>query len=260
MLRSSDESLAGSPRGKALLEKFAPSDPTLIMESEAARVIGASAARCAVGERGCFKLVPGATFSETIFLDELADAMVGAGKAKMVTREEAVATLGKYQRHPKVLSKLSGRPLELCCTPGRPRGPFRPGKTVAVQATVSLASTVPKMKVSTDSGAFTACDHRLRACIGAQTHFTRGRVSRPRHPDGCSCGTPTSAGSTCAPEQASTSTRPGDSAGARAVRRDEIAQLIRCRARRAPIRARIVALHHVEHPFPPPGAPRRSTP
>ena len=34
-----------------------------------------------------------------------------------------------------------------------------------------------------------------------------------------------------APEQASTSTRPGDSAGARAVRRDEIAQLIRCRAR-----------------------------
>jgi hypothetical protein len=115
MLRSSDESLAGSPTGKALLEKFAPSDPMLIMESEAARVIGASS-RCAVGERGCFKLVPGATFSETIFLDELADAMVGAGKAKMVTREEAVATLGKYERHPKVLSKLSGRPLELCCT------------------------------------------------------------------------------------------------------------------------------------------------
>ena len=46
-------------------------------------------------------------------------------------------------------------------------------------------------------------------------------------------------------------TRPGDSAGARAVRRDETAQLIRRRARRPPIRARIVALHHVEHPFPP---------
>jgi hypothetical protein len=42
--------------------------------------------------------------------------MVGAGKAKMVTREEAVATLGQYQRYPKVLSKRSGKPLELCCT------------------------------------------------------------------------------------------------------------------------------------------------
>jgi hypothetical protein len=47
-----------------------------------------------------------------------------------------------------------------------------------------------------------------------------------------------------APEQASTSTRPGDSAGARAVRRGGIAQLIRCRAWRASL----------------PRANRRSTP
>lgn len=51
-------------------------------------------------------------------------------------------------------------------------------KTVALQATVSLASTVPKMRVSTDSSAFTLCDHRLRACIGASTHFTRGAGTR----------------------------------------------------------------------------------
>ncbi len=115
MLKSSDESLAGSPTGEALLEKFKPSDPTLVTESEAAQTIRSSA-RCAVGERGCATLLPGATFSETIFLDDLADAMVEAGKAKRVTREEAVATLDRYRRHPKVLSKTSGKPLKLCCT------------------------------------------------------------------------------------------------------------------------------------------------
>jgi hypothetical protein len=115
MLRSSEESLAGSPAGKALLERFGPSDPTLVTTSDAAQVIRAST-RCAVGEIGCSKLLPGGAFSETIFLDDLADAMIEAGKAKMVTKEEAAATLQVYARNPKVLSKVSGRPLKLCCT------------------------------------------------------------------------------------------------------------------------------------------------
>jgi hypothetical protein len=115
MLTSSDESLAGSPTVQAFLEKIRPSEPTVITATEAARVIRA-AARCAVGERACFKLLPRAAFSETIFLDELADAMVEAGKARRVTREEAVATLDTYQHNPKLLSKVSGRPLKLCCT------------------------------------------------------------------------------------------------------------------------------------------------
>jgi hypothetical protein len=115
MLTSSDESLAGSPAGKALLEKFGPGDPTLVTANEAGQAIRAST-RCAVGERGCLKLLPRAAFSETIFLDDLADAMVEAGKAKMVTREEAAATLQRYVRNPKVLSNVSGKPLKLCCT------------------------------------------------------------------------------------------------------------------------------------------------
>jgi Putative redox-active protein (C_GCAxxG_C_C) len=115
MLTSSDESLAGSPTGNTLLEKIGPADATLLTVKEAVQVIGASA-RCAVGERGCLKLLPQAAFSETVFLNELADAMVEAGKARMVTKEEAVATLDTYRRNPKLLSKVSGKPLKLCCT------------------------------------------------------------------------------------------------------------------------------------------------
>jgi RNA polymerase sigma factor (sigma-70 family) len=115
LLKASDESLAGSPVGKALLEKVGAFDPALLAPGDAAQVIHASTRR-AIGERLCARLHAKAELSEAIFLDELADAMVGAGKARMVTKEEALAMLEKYEHNPKVLSKVSGKQLELCCT------------------------------------------------------------------------------------------------------------------------------------------------
>lgn len=115
ILKASDESLAGTPIGNLLSEKISSFDPTLLSREQAADVIHA-AAHCAVGERVCYCTDPNAHFTEAIFLDELAQAMVAAGKARMATKAEAVATLEKYKKNPKVLSKVSGKPMELCCT------------------------------------------------------------------------------------------------------------------------------------------------
>jgi hypothetical protein len=101
--------------GTALLQKLEPFDPQLLSPEEAAQVIRASS-RCAVADRLCIGIFPNAEYSESVLLDDLADGLVAAGKARAVTKDEAIATLEKYKRNPKVLSKVSGKPGELCCT------------------------------------------------------------------------------------------------------------------------------------------------
>ncbi len=115
LLMASDESLEGSPVGKVLLQKLEPFDPQLLSPEEATHVIRASS-RCAVADRMCIGIYPDTEYSESILLDDLADALVAVGKARVVTTDEAIATLEKYERNPKVLSKVSGKPAELCCT------------------------------------------------------------------------------------------------------------------------------------------------
>lgn len=115
LLKASDGSLAGSPVGKALLEKLEPFDPQLLSSEEAGHVIHAST-HCAVADRMCIGICPDAAYSESILLDDLADALVAAGKARPVTKDEAIVTLQKYEHNPKVLSKVAGKAAELCCT------------------------------------------------------------------------------------------------------------------------------------------------
>ncbi|MFZ5451425.1 MAG: hypothetical protein ACOZF2_06100 [Thermodesulfobacteriota bacterium] len=90
-------------------------DPVLLTANEAAQLIHGST-HCAVGERACGPNHSQGQFTEAIFLDELGEAMVAAGKAEMVSKEKAIATLQYYNKNPKVLSKVSGKPMELCCT------------------------------------------------------------------------------------------------------------------------------------------------
>jgi hypothetical protein len=115
LLNASDESLAGSLQGKALLEATSAWDPMLLTPGEAALAIRAST-HCAVGERICGPNHPHAPFAEAVFLDELAEALVATRRAEMVTKEQAIATLDKYKKNPKVMCKVSGKPMELCCT------------------------------------------------------------------------------------------------------------------------------------------------
>jgi hypothetical protein len=113
LLKSGDDSLAGTREGEQLLAKISTYQPRLIDIAEAEQRIE-TAHQCAVGPRVCRSNNPEAEFTEAVFLDELAEGMAAAGKAEMVSKEKALDTLAKYKKNPLVLSTVSGKPLELC--------------------------------------------------------------------------------------------------------------------------------------------------
>lgn len=77
---------------------------TLIHESE----------KCAVGERVCRAINKDSKFTESVFLDELAEGMTKAGKAQYVEKEKAINTLKKYPKNPLILAKVSNKYMEIC--------------------------------------------------------------------------------------------------------------------------------------------------
>jgi hypothetical protein len=115
VLSSSAEPLAGTPMGDKLLVLASQLDQRLMTTESASQLIRQSA-KCAVGERVCRAAYPDTPLTESVFLDELAEGMVDAGKAKYVTQEEAIAILDKYPHHPIVASKVSGKHMEICNT------------------------------------------------------------------------------------------------------------------------------------------------
>jgi hypothetical protein len=114
-LISADDSLAGSEMGDLMLAKISTFQPRLLDMAEAQQRIQ-SAGRCAVGPRLCCPNNDEGQFTEAVFLDELAEGMVAAGKAEMVSKEEAMDALAKYKQNPLVVSTVSGKPMELCRT------------------------------------------------------------------------------------------------------------------------------------------------
>lgn len=114
-LKSANDSLAGTQQGEQILGVISAFEPRLIDMAEAAQRIEA-AHRCAVGPRACYRNNSGAEFTETVFLDELAEGMAAAGKAEIVSKEKAIDTLAQYKKNPLVISTVSGKPMELCRT------------------------------------------------------------------------------------------------------------------------------------------------
>ena len=55
-------------------------------------------------------------FTESVFLNELAEGMVKAGKARYVAENDAISTLRKYQSNPIIISRVSGKYMEICCS------------------------------------------------------------------------------------------------------------------------------------------------
>ena len=105
--------LAGPALARKLEQRMQPLGIRPIRPEEAEHLIDASG-RCAAGPRICHALFPRSAGSEAIFLDELADRLAAAGKAVPVTKEQAKAVLARYPENPLVLSKVSGRYLEIC--------------------------------------------------------------------------------------------------------------------------------------------------
>ena len=115
LLKAGSDSLAGTELGERLLAAVSEFAPRLIDMASAEQLIRASD-QCAVGPRVCYSNTPDAEFTESVLLDELAEGMVAAGKAKKVSCQEAIDTLAKYKKNPLVASRVSGKHMELCRT------------------------------------------------------------------------------------------------------------------------------------------------
>jgi hypothetical protein len=107
-------SLAGTRIGDILSENVGKLAPRKLTLDEAIQLIE-GATQCAVGPRVCMAVHTEAPLTESVFLDELAEGMVNAGKAAPATQAEAIANLKKY-RKPIIVTKVSGKHAEICPT------------------------------------------------------------------------------------------------------------------------------------------------
>jgi len=113
VLESVGGSLSGSKIGERMLEEATKFEPRVIDIDGASQLIQESN-KCAAGERVCRALFKDSPLTETVFLDELAEGMEKAGKAKYVTKDEAITILKKYPKNPIILSRVSGKYMEIC--------------------------------------------------------------------------------------------------------------------------------------------------
>jgi hypothetical protein len=112
---SVEGSLKGTEFSEALLNNINKSEPKQLTIEEAIKLIQESK-QCAIGERVCRCLNKETPLTESVFLDDLAAGMVEAGKARFVTKDEAIDNVRKYQKSPIIVSKVSGKHSEICPT------------------------------------------------------------------------------------------------------------------------------------------------
>ncbi len=109
------KSLADDPAASHIAQKICEFEPVVVSITEAIAAID-GARTLAVGERVCRPLHPGSVFTGSVFLDELAETMIGTGHARRASKDEACRALDAGKGHPLVMSKVSGRYLEICAS------------------------------------------------------------------------------------------------------------------------------------------------
>jgi hypothetical protein len=107
--------LKGREIGDRLLKNVGVLAPKKLTFEEAIQMIR-DARLCAVGPRVCMALHREAPPTEAVFLNDLAEGMANAGKARRVTQAEAIANLNRYRKHPIIATKVSGTYAEICPT------------------------------------------------------------------------------------------------------------------------------------------------
>lgn len=98
---------------KELIKRIKNFEPKTIDINMASTLIHESE-KCAVGERVCRAINRDSPLTESVFLDELAEGMIEAGKAKYVKKEESINILKKYPKNPLILAKVSNKYMEIC--------------------------------------------------------------------------------------------------------------------------------------------------
>ena len=112
---STEGSLADNEKGIRLRNNINEFEPLIVSFNQAAEYIR-HAKTIAIGERVCRTLHPGSVFTESIFLNELAESLVKVGHARFATIEQAEETLQKSAAHPIIISKVSGEYMEICAS------------------------------------------------------------------------------------------------------------------------------------------------
>ena len=107
--------LNGNRAGDAMLNAVSALAPQKLSIDEATALIQKSK-KCATGHRVCRAVHKGTPLTEAVFLDELAQGMTEAGKATLVTKDEAIKTINAYRKSPIIVSKVSGKYQEICPT------------------------------------------------------------------------------------------------------------------------------------------------
>lgn len=104
---------AGDPVFEHIREKIVAFRPVWISTERAVELIRQSEL-IAVGERVCRALHPESPETQSVFLDELAEAMIGAGKATAVDTSGAESVIERQSSRRIIASMVAGRYLELC--------------------------------------------------------------------------------------------------------------------------------------------------
>lgn len=112
-LDAPEESCTDKSMAIRIEEKIKAFKPQVISFAEASAYIH-KAKTVALGERVCRALRPESEFTESVFLDELAQAMIRAGKARVATAEEAEESLNRDAGHTLIISMVSGKYQEIC--------------------------------------------------------------------------------------------------------------------------------------------------
>lgn len=113
LIQSTKGAVLNTEQGEKIKKNTSSMEPLRLNEKQAIDFIQ-KANKCAVGERICKSMFPDARHSESIFLDELAEALVEAGKATYIRKMDAQAVLRQYPGFPIVISKVSGKYMEIC--------------------------------------------------------------------------------------------------------------------------------------------------
>lgn len=113
LMQSTHGPILETDYGPKILEEIQKFVPLRVNEKQAFEFID-NAERCAVGERTCRCNYENAPYTESVFLNDLAQAVVAMGKAEWATKAEAKSVIRKYPGHPIVVSKVSGSYMEIC--------------------------------------------------------------------------------------------------------------------------------------------------
>ncbi|MGB0131019.1 hypothetical protein [Chlorobium sp.] len=108
-----DEPVPEDEKSRHIRQRIDAFEPRLLTIEQAMEYIRQAEA-VALGQRVCRALHPGSVCSESVFLDDLAIAMVRAGKARNSGVEDARKSLEKSSGHPLIISKVSGKHQEIC--------------------------------------------------------------------------------------------------------------------------------------------------